>query len=490
MNSDDYNSLFDSHGNPIQKPKSDREALEALIRSELANAKEKLRESNTEKLNEIAETYYKPKITFLHKSNAYTLAVLAALLLFGWLAVPGIIRTKTENYIRENLVGAALTNTVNNVISEKADYLIENRLQPLKSNIDSLESKIETLSLDISNKQAQLASEQTTIRQQIHPLFGEIDSLQSSVEAAKREEKQLRDEQKLMALLNRGQLFDRDAIRQLELIAQGTNEIAQLAQAAFDNVQRSLILDRSALTWTTILEAQGTNQYGGPFTPDEIMLNLKHSSSSTLGSIVNGIGNQPLFVPILVKLAHQSKDLWTINRIAKKLNDIAGVNFYPWDLQPLDHWWSQNSVNYTNWPFQDFQKGVGDLSACHYQEALTNFENVLSVDPTADESRALAIACAVENGETLEAQKFNTNFAIRDGRWQQWAQAKLMLVTNQEKGTEMLVSIASKFPTFPQRSWIAPGNNIFRQIDWNLYEKSMQPANSSVPTNKISKASP
>jgi len=193
--------------------------------------------------------------------------------------------------------------------------------------------------------------------------------------------------------------------------------MARLAQAAFDNVQRSLTLDLGAQSWIVYEEKSGTNQYGGPFTTDETAQFLIEIHSSLLAGVVNRIDNQKNFVPKLVELAHQSKDLWTINRIAKKLNDITGVDFYPWDLHPLDSWWEQNSMNFTNWPFDEYSKGIDAVKACRYDQALTNLDFVLTIDPTADKSRALAVACAIEIGNLQKAQQLNTNYAIGDGRW-------------------------------------------------------------------------
>ena len=284
-----------------------------------------------------------------------------------------------------------------------------------------------------------------------------------------------------MALLNRGELFDRDAIQQLQIAAQGTNEMARLAQAAFDNVQRSLVLDRGAQSWVTFAEGTSTNQYGGPFTSDEIADALRNDFPPILDGAVNLIGNQPLFVPKLVELAHQCKNLWTINRIAKKMNELTGVSFYPWDLQPLDSWWKENRQSYTNWPFGQFSKGMDALRSVRYDEALTNFESVLAVDPTADKSRALAVACAIEVGNLETAQKLNTNYAIADGRWEQWAQGKMMLATNAiELGTEKFVSLTKKYPTLADSGFIAQGNHILRQIDWALYSRLMQPTNDTI----------
>lgn len=487
MNPDDSSSLFDSHGNPIRKPESEREALEALIRSELAEAKEKLRQSNKEGLDEIAEKYYKPKLNLWHNTSAYTFAVPVAVILFGWLAVPGIIKTKTSNYISEHLVGAALTNTVNSIITNEADPLIETRLKPLRTNIDFLETRINVLNLDVSNKQAQLILEQKAVREQIHPLFGEVKSMQLSIAAAQAQASKLQEEQKLMGLLNRGEVFDSDAIQQLQLIARGTNENAALAQSMFNKVYRMLVLDRGALTYMGASEGTGTtNQYGGPFSSDELVWGLFHSSPSGQEGIINIMGDskQKLFVPPLIELATNSKDLWIVNRIGNALNKIIGLNFYAWDLQPLDKWWAQNSMNYTNWPMDQYSKGIEAAEAGRYQEGLTNFEFVLKIDPKADESRALAVVCAIETWNIPKAEQLNTNYAIGDGRWEEWAQGKMMLATNSiQQGTEKLASLAKKYPTFKVVESIREGNPTYRNMDWALYSKLMQPTNRTGSTN-------
>ena len=114
----------------------------------------------------------------------------------------------------------------------------------------------------------------------------------------------------------------------------------------------------------------------------------------------------------------------------------------------------------------------------------------MTVDPAADKSRALAVACAVETGNMTRAQELNTNYAIKDGRWEQWAQAKMMLATNAiQQATEKFVSLTKKYPTFPQLAWIAQGDHILRQVDWTLYLKLMQATN-TVSTNKMANAMP
>lgn len=106
---------------------------------------------------------------------------------------------------------------------------------------------------------------------------------------------------------------------------------------------------------------------------------------------------------------------------------------------------------------------------------------MLAIDSTADKSRALAVGCAIEIGDLPKAVQLNTNYTLADGRWEQWAEGKMMLATNGiQQGTEKYVSITRKFPTFASNAFIAPGNSILRQVDWNLYSKLLQATNASV----------
>jgi hypothetical protein len=154
-------------------------------------------------------------------------------------------------------------------------------------------------------------------------------------------------------------------------------------------------------------------------------------------------------------------------------------------LQPLDSWWAQNSTNYTNWPYDQYGKAYEAFKATHYKDALTNFLSVLAIDPAADESRALAVGCAIEIENIPMAQQLNTHYAIADGRWEHWAQGKMMLATNAiQQGTEEFVSLAKKYPPFVGTAWISERSHIPRQVDWTLYQKLMQTTNNTVSANR------
>jgi tetratricopeptide (TPR) repeat protein len=473
--------------NSPSESKSEREILELRIDQKLADAKEALRDFNKVELQRIASNIHEPKLKRLRNWSGIIITVLVIGNIAGWYSVTERVHSEADRVINQKLIDPQLTSTLDEALSKKAIPFIAAQVQPIETNVAALKANVNeqtaligAMTLDISNKQTQLTSEQMAIRKQLHPLSDQIISLQSSVDAAQEQAKKLQEEQKLMALLNRGEVFDKDAIQELQTFAQGTNEIAPLAQAMFNKVQRTLILDRGALSYLIRAEGTGTNQYGGPFTSDELAMDLLSSSGSTMDGVVNLLGNQKIFVPKLVELAHQSKDLWTINRIAKALNDITGVNFYPWDLQPLDQWWAQNKMNYTNWPYDQYAKADAAIHATRYEEALTNYEAVLVIDPTADRGRALAVGCAIEVGDMTKAQQLNTNYALKGERWQRWANGKMMLATNGiQQGTEEFVFITKKYPTFPAVAWISPGNHILQQIDWALYSKLMQTTNAN-----------
>jgi hypothetical protein len=476
--------------NSPSESKSEREILELRIDQKLTDAKEALRNANQTELERIAREKHEPKFKRLLGTSGVVIAILIAGNLWQWFGITERIQKEAGRIIDQKLIDPQLTATLDETLSRKAIPFIAAQVHPVETNVAVLKANVEkqkalfaAMTLDVSNKQVQLTSEQMAIREQLHPLSGQIISLQSSVDVAQEQAKKLQDEQKLMALLNRGETFDREAIQELQTIAQGTNETAPLAKAMFNKVQRTLILDRANMTYLTLIESGGDKQYAGPFTSDEFASDLVLDSLALDGTI-NAMGKQPLFVPKLVEFAHQSKDLWTINRIAKSLNDMAGVNFYPWDLQPLDKWWAQNSLSYTNWPFNQYQKALTAFRACKYNIALTNFESVLVIDRAADKSRALAVACAIEIGDMVKAQQLNTNYALKGERWEQWANGKMMLATNAiQQGTEKFASLAKKYPTFPVGAWIGEGNHVLRKIDWALYSKLMQTPSNSIPSN-------
>jgi hypothetical protein len=250
-------------------------------------------------------------------------------------------------------------------------------------------------------------------------------------------------------------------------------------------VQRSLILDRGAITSLILVERKEGTEYKGPFTNEELAIKL---ISPIPDAAINAIGDlkQLLFVPKLVEIARNSEDLWTINRVSKALKDMVNVDFFPWDLNPLDMWWAQNATKYTSWPYTEYLQAESAFSATKYGEALQEFEAVLSIDPAADKSRALAVACAIELGDLAKAQNLNVGYSQKEGRWELWAKCKMLLSTDTvERATKEFATLAKKFPTFTDQAWIQKGNHVLRKLDWSQYYELMKSSDPSDSNNHL-----
>jgi hypothetical protein len=323
------------------------------------------------------------------------------------------------------------------------------------------------------------------IRDEMKPIAKSVEALRDGTEEAERKLATLKEEQRLMAFVNRAEAFDKEAFRHLQQLAAGTNEVAPLAQAMLSKVQRTLILDLADTTFLIPLEREGETDYRGPFTNDELAYRLLFSSPD---GAINIVGNEKrtIFVPRLVQIAHNSKDLWTINRAAKALKEMGCVDFFPWDTGPLDRWWSENQSSYTNWPYGLHSQGIAAFSGCRYREALGNLTEVLKVDPGADRSRAMAIACALEVGDTNKVQALRSGFVQNGGRWDRWVQCRMVLETGTvHAATEAFADLAKAYPTFKDSAWISKGKHVLRKVDWTAYEEMMKPDEEETSNKEI-----
>jgi tetratricopeptide (TPR) repeat protein len=477
--------------NKTPQTKSERELLELRIDSKLAEAKEALRAANQAELKKISEAEHRPKLKRVLSFSGIAIAVLIASNLWAYLGIKDRIKDEAGRIIDQKLIDPQLSNTLDEALSKKAVPYIAAQIHPIETNVahlianvDEQTARYRLMALDFTNAQIQLASGLASIHQQIRPLAGTVSSLQTSVDTAQERQVKLENEQKLMALFNRAETFDKDAFQELQSTVRGTNATAPLAKALVDNIRRSLVLSHGERAFLTTTESAGVNQYGGPFTSDEIADKLSLYDGPELEGVINLVADNKLFVPKLVEKLHESKNLWVVDRIEIRLNSMTGKEFVPWDLKAVDLWWSQNMTNYIGWPYDQYGKADWAFHATRYQEALTNFEAVLAIDPAADKSRALAVGCAIEVGDLTKAKQLNVNYAAQGGRWQRWANAKMMLGTNGiQQATEEFVSIAKQYPTFPDSAWIDPRSSILRQIDWPLYSKLMQGTNSPPPAS-------
>jgi hypothetical protein len=103
------------------------------------------------------------------------------------------------------------------------------------------------------------------------------------------------------------------------------------------------------------------------------------------------------------------------------------------------------------------------------------FEAVVKLDPSADESRALAISSWSELGETNKvaalAKGFKlTGFKLPTARWAEMAAVKVKLETgNVSNATVRFADFTRQNPMMS--GLLGEGSHAWRRIDWQLFDK-------------------
>jgi hypothetical protein len=245
----------------------------------------------------------------------------------------------------------------------------------------------------------------------------------------------LTSEQEVLEIATRARAFDYPAYLRLREFAGQTNATGRMAEQVANDIDRTLEREKNSLTLgrTIFAEYVGTNSYAGPFTSDEIALKLRSLQKGSSGreGIVNvaSMFKQPLFLDSFVKLLTDELDLRTADRLSLEIGELSKKKFHPRDFDQIRSWWETNKHSYTNWPYNDLLKGFDDLAATRYSGVAKSFDKVLNLDPAADMSRAFAVLCHRETGETNNAALLARQFKEPSARWAQLADIKVELET-------------------------------------------------------------
>ncbi len=284
-----------------------------------------------------------------------------------------------------------------------------------------------------------------------------------------------------MRTIARAQGYDFKAYQALLEIGKGTNDNAQLANQVLNELDRSLAKERSDFSGKkTFGMFNGTNIYGGPFTSDELAVRFQSSSKDRTGFNREGFINtaaelkQPLFLPLFVEFFTNETDLGVADRLTIAISDLTKQDFHTRDFELIQTWWTLNQNEYTNWPVSDFNDGQLKFLTGRLSEALVSFQKVLNMDPTADQSRALAIACCLPVGNTNSATELSKGFKQPEARWALWGKALLELYTGSvSNGTVQFANLTKTQPTMiplPDE-----GASAWNKIDWALFHKLLSP---------------
>ena len=285
-----------------------------------------------------------------------------------------------------------------------------------------------------------------------------------------------------MRTIARAQGYDFKAYEALLEIGKGTNENAKIANQALDELDRSLARDRSEFTpRRTFMSYSGTNFYRGPFTSDELASSFsaatQDSTSFNREGFINTLAglNQPLFLPRLVECFTNETDLAVADRLTIAISGLAKEDFHPRDFERVITWWSNSKASFTSWPFADFDTALNALLRSDFSLAVKSFEQVLSIDPSADMSRAFAIKSWFEVGQTNKAVELAKGFKDSAGRWAKWGNAFVELETGSVSNAT--VSFAELSKANQSTMLISPqeGARFWRKLDWPLLRKLSSP---------------
>lgn len=221
------------------------------------------------------------------------------------------------------------------------------------------------------------------------------------------------------------------------------------------------------------VERSKKHRFDGPFASDEIAERFRGSAPE--GAINYARRHKlKLFVPDIVDVIVASRDLGLLNRATVALSELANEQFMAWDAPLVATWWKNRSSEYPRWPFEEYTAGVEAFGRANYPESSAWFDSVLQIDPSADKSRALAIASYCEMGELDRAKDLAKLFAEGSGRWKAWADAKLQLAEHQPTAaTDALIEMLRGFPTFRQRAYLASRTNVWSGVEWDRLEAAV-----------------
>jgi len=349
---------------------------------------------------------------------------------------------------------------------------LERETQKHKDAIAGVFSDVKQVSARIGDAESRLAHVETNLALAASQVVGLTTTLVEFDEQFRK----VTDEQHFLALANRARLYSLDAFLELDRLSQTTNLFAKDAGQIVWALRRDMEIDRQSFTEYVPVERIGEEyEYKGPFTSEEIAYRLRIPSG--IESAANAIRKENLkcFLPELVTLAAQEKNLWVENRITHAISALSGQTHYPWTLEGLSNWWQTSSSQYTNWPYARFEKGIELLNATKYKDALCEFDAIIASDAYADRSRAYALACAIEIGDTNKVAAFSSGWKYPEGRWARWAKARHNISTGDiAQATTQFAELAADCRTFPDIAAMDPRNRLLRQVDWALYNQTLK----------------
>jgi tetratricopeptide (TPR) repeat protein len=375
----------------LSKNQMERETLEALIKAELVDAKLSLQTSNKHDLHSISDKEFKPKLKVWKHLSAVGWAIVLIEVLWHWFGLPDMIRTRVDEYVRENLVGPNLTNTVERVISNETSIFVVERMKPLESKTGDAVQKLKELDTSATLLKSEVSKEQKSLRSQQADIT-EQQSVQKLLVEAK----------------GNGSLA---AFKQLKKIAEGTNELSAVARAAvtdidlfFDSYRHRQYVRREFIGFASHIPVQ--------LPVDVVVATLRSSDPLDRETAATRLYEEKKANTIshLCEAMSVETNLFALALMTRAINEIVGFRspIEPLATEAVADWWNQNK--------DDPKFKSAYLGVLHYPilftlptsaaaEALPYLTDTIQAEPSSWGARCLRADCYTMLGRYDEAEK-------------------------------------------------------------------------------------
>jgi hypothetical protein len=447
--------ILDHSGNPISKCEDRLEDLnlpsgvQALIETRINSAVDQLRENNRSDLRQLTDER-------MHKWWRVTGAVAVALLVslvgnfFTWYVAPEKIGKMVQDYVEVHVAEPAMKQTLSSAAQAAADAYVKTKFDPLKASADELDADIKRLKDDIATKQASLAKEQLSVREQV----------------------------RLQGLAVRAKMGDPDSYADLRRMANSNSDAAGNAQVFLKDVEQFYTDDRYSLVQKVPAEDGVRVQ----ISVDEAILRLGSGDPEGRSAAANALNdlNRRSSVEALCELLAKENDLMVISRITRALETITKEKFAAEEKEKALAWWKQNRTNkefqfptaalvsgeafFSTQPDSnraDFSVVINpDLA----KSAIPLLRSVISAEPNSYCARFLLVLAQVGVGDLSSADASLSEFEGLQPTYRYISIAKGAVLMAHLKPDQAAESLAAGFKEYPSTASTAKQFAIFSSL--------------------------
>jgi hypothetical protein len=424
--------FFDEYGNPIN-PKTDSiddvnlpPGVQALIETRLNGAVDRLRELNQADLKVLLTEQSKK---WRHVALISSVFGLAGVVwgFFSWFVAPQQIKEWVREFVQQRMTEPQLRQAADEAIRSRMAAYVDDKVRPLETRADRISSQIETMSSDLAAKQAQLVTNQATMRRQL------------SV-------------QELALSARTGGLVE---YKELERLAAEQSDVKNQATVALREINWYFELDRASLVTVTLVDPISRANPG--YSVEEAVAVLYGSDAGNRQAAANFLHdqNRKNTVQDLCEVLAEEKDLIVIARITRTLEKITGNRFAPLGRDGVLTWWSKHSgdAEYQS-PYRPYLKAKDivwepALSMNRVDEAIRLLEETETKEPDALHSKCVHATLLIMKGQLHEAEsKFqDVEKKDKDFRWLNfWRPVLFLAQTNETMAVTSLNKAMERSP--------------------------------------------